>query len=75
LEDDTLSVRVQAPAIDGRANEALLAAVARALGLRSRQVRLLRGERSRNKLIEVELATLEELRARWLATRAAEAAQ
>jgi uncharacterized protein YggU (UPF0235/DUF167 family) len=61
LPDGKLDVRVRAPALDGRANAAVLSAVAVALGLRPRQVRLLRGERSREKLIEVDLPDRTEL--------------
>ena len=62
--DGSLLVQVRAPALEGRANQALVLAVARALSLRPRQVRLVRGERSRDKLIEVELDSSDELRSR-----------
>ncbi len=48
-----LHVRIQARAIDGAANRALIQAVADALGVRRSAVRLVMGERSRNKLFEV----------------------
>ena len=50
---ERLKIRVAAPAADGRANEALLAYVAAALGVPRSAVRLLRGERSREKLVAV----------------------
>lgn len=62
--DGSLLIQVRAPALDGRANQALLAAVARALRLRPRQVRLVRGERAREKVIEVDLGSSDELRRR-----------
>lgn len=62
--DGGLSVHVRAPALDGRANAAVLAALAAALGLRPRQVNLVRGERSRDKLVRLELDSLDELRSR-----------
>ena len=46
-------VAVNAPAVDGRANQAALAALARALGVRLRQVGVRSGERGRDKLITV----------------------
>ena len=46
-------VAVREPAIDGRATQAALEAVARALGLGRDQVRLRTGERSRDKLFTV----------------------
>ena len=61
LADGTLDVKVRAPALDGRANEAVSSVLAEALGLRPRQVRLVRGERSREKVFEIELADGEEL--------------
>jgi uncharacterized protein len=51
--DGALVVRVNAPAVDGRATEAALAAVAEALGVRRRQVRLVTGATSRSKVVEV----------------------
>ncbi|SEP00779.1 hypothetical protein SAMN05660991_02775 [Trujillonella endophytica] len=51
--DGALVVRVSAPAVDGRATEAALAAVAEALGLRRRDVELVTGATSRTKVIAV----------------------
>jgi uncharacterized protein (TIGR00251 family) len=62
--DGTLLARVRAPARDGRANAAILEVVARQLGLRPRQVRLVRGQQSRQKVIEIDLPSTDELRRR-----------
>ncbi|MBO1752244.1 DUF167 domain-containing protein [Actinotalea sp. BY-33] len=51
----TLTAAVTARAVDGAATEAVLVAVAEAFGLRPRQVRLLRGATSREKLLELDL--------------------
>lgn len=48
-----LVVAVQAPAVDGRATQAVLAAVAQALGLSRSRVLLRTGERSRDKLLTI----------------------
>lgn len=48
-----LVVAVSARAVDGAATDAVLAAVARALGVRPRQVTLVRGRASRDKLLEI----------------------
>lgn len=61
-----LVVRVAAPAADGAANRAVRAALAEVLGVRSAQVVIVRGERSRDKTIEVGGAPAD-LPARWAA--------
>ena len=67
VRGDRLVVAVSARAVDGAATEAVLVAVADALGLRPRQVRLLTGRRSRDKVLEIELAAQElERRVRML---------
>ncbi len=55
LEDGTLAVWVRAPAIAGRANAAVVAVLAARLGLRPREVVLVRGERARQKVVELPL--------------------
>ena len=53
LDDGSLAVRVSAPPVDGRANEALRRAVAAALGVAPSRVELVRGQRSREKALRV----------------------
>jgi uncharacterized protein (TIGR00251 family) len=50
---DALKIKVQAPPVDGAANEALLAFLAKALGVKARDVKLLRGATSRQKVVLV----------------------
>ena len=52
--DDRLVVAVTARAVDGAATEAALVALADALGVRRRHVRLISGATSRDKLVEVD---------------------
>lgn len=59
-----LKVKVHAPALDGRANDALLEFLAETLGLRRSAVALVRGEKSRQKVVQVEGLTSSELKAR-----------
>jgi len=59
-----LKVKVHAPALDGRANEALLAFLAATLGVPRRAVTLVRGDKSRHKVIRVEGLGPPEVRAR-----------
>lgn len=67
LDDDVLGVWVRARPVDGQANRAIELAIASALGLRPRQVRLVVGEVSRRKIVEIDAPSLEALRARLLA--------
>ncbi len=54
LHDGALRVRLAAPPVDGRANEALVAWVAAELGLPRRAVRLLRGAGARRKQLAID---------------------
>lgn len=53
LHGTALKVRLQAPPVDGAANEALVAFLAESLGVRARDVRLVSGLTSRSKVVEV----------------------
>lgn len=53
LHGEALKIRVAAPAVEGKANEALTAFVAKALGLPRRAVGIVKGESSREKLLLV----------------------
>ena len=52
--DGALVVRVSAPAVEGRATAAALAAIAAAFGVRPRAVRLVSGATSRTKVVDVD---------------------
>jgi uncharacterized protein (TIGR00251 family) len=54
LKDGRLIVRVTAPAIEGRANEAVRRLVAKQLRVPKSAVTIVRGGRSRDKVIQVE---------------------
>ena len=67
---DSLVVAVTAPAVDGKATEAALRAVAEAFGVRRRDVTLVTGATSRDKVVEIDgdPAELEGRRAALLST-------
>lgn len=61
---ETLKVKVHAPPVEGRANEALCEFLAEALNLPRRAISLLRGDTSRQKLVRIDGLTLAEVKAR-----------
>jgi len=61
---DVLKVKIHAPALEGRANDALLDFLATATGVHRRDVTLLRGDRSRQKVVRVAGLDLAEFRRR-----------
>ena len=60
--DGAVVVRVSAPPIDGRANTALCALIAQIVGVPRGAVRVVQGEKGREKLIEVDGREVGELR-------------
>lgn len=63
-QDGVLQVRVAAPALEGRANRALGALLATALGVPVSRVAVVRGEKGRQKLVSVTGLASGEIRAR-----------
>lgn len=61
---DALKVKVRAPALEGRANEALCEFLADELGLPKRAVSVALGDKSRQKVIQIDGLSLEDVRAR-----------
>jgi uncharacterized protein len=57
-----LLVRVTAPPVDGRANDAVCRLIAKRLGVAPSRVSILRGDSSPDKLVEVEGIDDDELR-------------
>lgn len=62
---ETLKVTVTAPPEGGKANAAVAAAIAQALGVPASAVRIVRGATSPRKVVEVEGLSETELRARF----------
>ncbi|MHB1312890.1 MAG: DUF167 domain-containing protein [Gemmatimonadaceae bacterium] len=54
LHGDALRVRVQAPPVEGAANEAVAAVLAEALGVPARAVHIAAGQSGRQKLVDVD---------------------
>jgi uncharacterized protein (TIGR00251 family) len=54
LRDGVLHVRVSAPPVDGRANQAVTRLIAKAVGVGRTSVTVIKGERSRDKVVAIE---------------------
>jgi uncharacterized protein (TIGR00251 family) len=63
---DAVKIKVAAPAVEGKANEALLEFVAEKLHIHRRDITLISGEKSRDKLIEIAGLDAAEARERLL---------
>jgi hypothetical protein len=61
--DGALKIRLRAPAVEDRANQALCAFLAELLKRPKSAVRLLSGERSRSKCVEIHGVTTQEIAA------------
>ncbi|MDB6174900.1 MAG: hypothetical protein JWL59_4211 [Chthoniobacteraceae bacterium] len=63
---EAVRIKIAAPALDGKANEALREFLARRLDLPGRAITLISGEKSRDKIVAIEGVEPAELRIRLL---------
>lgn len=59
FNDEALGVQIDAPAKDGEANAALLDYISSVIGVKRRQVSIVSGSKSRDKVVVVEEVTLQ----------------
>ncbi len=52
--DGALKIMLQAPAVEGQANEALIALLAKRCGVAPREVHLIRGDKSKAKVVRID---------------------
>jgi uncharacterized protein len=65
--DGAVLIRISAPPVDGKANAALIAFVAKRLGVPKSSVTIVRGEAARNKVIRVDGRAADDVRTMLLA--------
>lgn len=61
LEDGVFRVKVTAPPVEGKANQALIAFLAKALGISKGKLDMVSGEKSRDKTIRIRGMTRQEV--------------
>ncbi|HEY4666580.1 MAG: DUF167 domain-containing protein [Anaerolineales bacterium] len=69
MEDGTLRIRIQEPPVGGKANRALIAFLAKVLGVRASRIEIVAGETGLDKIVAVEAMSAEEVENRiqgWL---------
>lgn len=64
LQGDALKIRLQAPPVDGEANEACIRFLAKFFSVARKQVKIISGFTGRQKIVEIEGLTQEKLRER-----------
>ena len=60
-EGDEVKIRLNAPPVDGKANEALVKFLAASLGVRQRQVEIVAGVSSRHKVVRITGVTARQI--------------
>lgn len=65
---DSIKIKLQAPALEGKANTALRKFLSEKLGISQSSIILQRGERSRDKVISIDRLSEEDVRRRLLGT-------
>lgn len=55
---DYIKIRLQAPPVDGKANQSLIEFIAKKLSIKVKAIRIIRGEKSRIKSLEISSLSL-----------------
>ncbi len=63
VHDGALKIAITAPPVDGEANAAIVAFLAKRLGVAKRAVRVVSGDSSREKVVAIEGVSVESVRA------------
>ncbi|KPL89543.1 hypothetical protein SE16_03750 [Ardenticatena maritima] len=61
VHGDALKIRLNAPPVDGRANDALCAFLAEMFGVPRRAVEIVQGDTARRKIVRIEGVTLQDV--------------
>jgi uncharacterized protein len=61
IKNNALIIRLNAPAVEGKANDALIRFLSKRLGIAKSRISIIQGERNRNKLVSIEGVSPEEI--------------
>ena len=61
VEGDAIKIRLNAPPVEGKANEALIEFLADVLGIRRAQIEIVMGQTSRHKVVRVSGVTARQI--------------
>ncbi|MGO9147973.1 MAG: DUF167 domain-containing protein [Desulfomonilia bacterium] len=61
IKNAAVVIHLNAPAVEGKANDALIKFLSKRLGISKSRISIIKGERSRNKLVAVEGLRIEEI--------------
>jgi len=64
IEGDALKIRLNAPPVEGKANEALVEFLAKTLGIARAQIEIVAGHTARRKIVRVRGISAREVKAR-----------
>ncbi|HLS27248.1 MAG TPA: DUF167 domain-containing protein [Opitutales bacterium] len=59
---DGVKIKLRAPAVEGKANQALIVFLAKELGVSRNSIRIIGGDKARNKRVELQGPTREKIR-------------
>lgn len=59
---DSLKIRIKAPPVEGKANEALQEFLSQQLKISKRSIQVIKGELQRNKVVRIEGVSLEDIK-------------
>jgi hypothetical protein len=61
ITNNALIIRLNSPAVEGKANDALIRFLSKRLGIAKSRISIIQGERNRNKLVSIEGVRPEEI--------------
>ncbi len=64
ITNNALIIRLNSPAVEGKANDALIRFLSKRLGIAKSRISIIQGERNRNKLVSLDGVNLEEIERR-----------